>query len=209
MKLAAFKSCFVQDQFDPRSILAIFVGLGLAFQVGHFAEHAFQFGVWACGTYHWVASTFCGRDMPYMSPPLTAAVRYAGALLFPADPPARQMMLGMELLHLGGNSIFLATIVGVNRLMPSKWVRWAFYIEGFHLCEHLTLFLTAYYVGKPMALSTLFGQAGYWFGKEGAVGYRVTWHFAMNLLPMPFVMIGMMKSAAENLPVPHAASLAR
>jgi hypothetical protein len=29
--------------------------------------------------------------------------------------------------------------------------------------------------------------------REFAVGYRVTWHFAMNLLPMPFAMIGLMQ----------------
>lgn len=179
--------------FSLTNILAICVGLGLAFQVGHFIEHAVQFGVWLGGAYHWIAATFCGRDMPYMSPPLTAMVQYAGALLFPADPPARQMMLGMELLHLMGNGIFLATIGGVYYFCPTKWVRWALMIEGGHMCEHLALCLTAYYLGKPMAISTLFGQSAYYFGQEGAVGYRVTWHFAMNLLPMPFVMLGMMK----------------
>src|SRR5690349_10229867 len=130
--------------------------------------------------------------MAYMSPPLTAMVRYVGGWLFPDASGPRQMMLGMELLHLFGNSVFLATIAGVWYFCPSKWVRYAFYLEAAHLCEHLTLYLTAYYLGAPMALSTLFGRSAAWFGKEGAVGYRVTWHFAMNLLPMPFVMVGMM-----------------
>ena len=178
---------------DLRSMLVICVGLGLAFQVGHFAEHAFQFGIWLYGTYHWVASAFCGRDMPYMSPPLTAMVRAAGALAFPDANPARQMMLGMELLHLAGNGIFLATIAAASCSTPSKLVRCALYLEGGHLCEHLALFLTAYFVGQPLGVSTLFGQSAYWLGQQGAVGYRVSWHFAMNLLPMPFVMIGLMK----------------
>ena len=189
------------DAPDLRSLVAVFVGLGLAFQIGHFAEHAFQFGVWFCGAYHWVAASFCGRDMPYMSPPLTATVRYAGAHLFPEAPPPRQMMLAMELLHLGGNSLFLMTIAGVNYLMPSKWVRWAFFIEGGHLCEHLALFLTAYFVGVPMGISTMFGQSGVLLGRREAVGYRVTWHFAMNLLPMPFVMLGIMKYRAAGAEV--------
>jgi hypothetical protein len=174
-------------------LLAVCVGLGLAFQVGHFVEHAFQFGIWVFGTYHWVAATFCGRNMPYMSPPLMRMVRFTGALLFPDASSSRQMMLGMELLHLMGNSLFLATIAGVCYFVPSKWVRYAFYIEAGHLCEHLTLCSTAYFIGQPLGISTLFGQSAYWFGREGAVGYRVTWHFAMNLLPMPFVMAGMMK----------------
>jgi hypothetical protein len=178
------------------NVLAMCVGLGLAFQVGHFIEHGVQFAVWIGGQFQSVAAAFCGRDMPYMSPPLTAMVRFGGATLFPDANAARQMMLGMEILHLIGNSLFLATIAGVYYLMPSKWVRYAFYIEGGHLCEHLALTLTAYYIGKPIGISTLFGQAPYYFGKNGAVGYRVTWHFAMNLLPMPFVMIGMMKHKA-------------
>ncbi len=178
------------------NVLAVCVGLGLAFQVGHFIEHAVQFAVWIGGQFQWVATAFCGRDMPYMSPPLTAMVRFAGATVSPQADAPRQMMLGMEVLHLIGNGLFLATIAGVHYLMPSKWVRWALYIEGGHLCEHLALTLTAYYVGKPIGISTLFGQAPYYFGKNGAVGYRVAWHFAMNLLPMPFVMIGMMKHKA-------------
>jgi hypothetical protein len=40
-------------------------------------------------------------------------------------------------------------------------------------------------------LSTLFGGSGVIGSREFAVGYRVTWHFAMNLLPMPFAMIGL------------------
>jgi hypothetical protein len=191
---------FAGLSLDLTGVLAVLVGFGLAFQVGHFAEHAFQFGVWVTGTYHWVAATFCGRETPYMSAPLTAMVRFTGALLFSDSSSPRQMMLGMELLHLVGNSIFLVTIAGVSYLMPSKWVRYAFYIEGAHLCEHLTLFLTAYFAGQPMALSTIFGQSVYWLGKEGAVGYRVTWHFVMNLLPMPFVMIGMMTHRGEAPP---------
>jgi hypothetical protein len=176
--------------------LAMCVGLGLAFQVGHFIEHAVQFGVWIGGQFQWVAAAFCGRDTPYMSPPLTAMVRFVGRTLFPDANEARQMMLGMELLHLMGNAAFVMTITGAYYLMPNKWIRWALYIEGGHLCEHLALTLTAYYVGKPIGISTLFGQAPYYFGRNGAVGYRVAWHFAMNLLPMPFVMVGMMKHKA-------------
>jgi hypothetical protein len=178
------------------TILAALVGLGLAFQTGHFIEHAVQFGVWIGGQFDWVAATFCGRDLPYMSPPVTAMVRAAGAWMLPQADAARQMMVSMEVLHLVGNFIFLTTIAGAHFLMPSKWTRWALYIEGAHLCEHLALTLTAIYIGRPIGISTLFGEAPYYLGKSGAVGYRVTWHFALNLLPMPFVMIGMLKHKA-------------
>lgn len=188
--------------------LAAIVGLGLAFQTGHFVEHAVQFGVWIGGRFDWVAAAFCGRDVPYMSPPAMAMVRVIGQWSVPDADPARQMMVGMEVLHLIGNVVFLATIAGAAYLMPSKWMRWALYIEGAHLCEHLALTLTAYYIGKPIGISTLFGDASYYLGKSGAVGYRVSWHFVLNLLPMPFVMIGMLKHRALNFAPAIAANAA-
>lgn len=175
------------------SFLAVCVGLGLAFQLGHFFEHFFQLAVWLSGNYPWVNSTFCGRDAPYMSPPVTEAVRLMGEYLFPASDPSRQMMMGMEILHLIGNGIFLATIAGVFYFIPSRWVRYAFYIEGAHMCEHIALTLSAYYLGKPIGLSTMFGQAPIWWGKDAAVGYRVSFHFLMNLFPMPFVAFAILQ----------------
>lgn len=162
--------------------------LALLFQVGHFAEHAFQFAVWILGD----LSNICGRDTPWMSPWVTELVRQAGMLLFPTSDAARRMMLGMEALHLVGNSIFLAGLVSLFYCVPSKWVRWALYIEAFHLYEHIMLTATAYFTGKPIGLSTLFGGVGVLGDREFAVGCRVTWHFAMNLLPMPFAMAGVM-----------------
>ena len=106
-----------------------------------------------------------------------------GEYLFPASDPSRQMTMGMEILHLIGNGIFLATIAGVFYFIPSRWVRYAFYIEGAHMCEHIALTLSAYYLGKPIGLSTMFGQAPIWWGKDAAVGYRVSFHFLMNSLP--------------------------
>jgi hypothetical protein len=168
------------------SLVAI---LGLAFQIGHFAEHAFQFAVWILGD----LSNICGRDTPWMSPWVTALVQQSGILMFPARDPAAQMMLGMEVLHLIANGIFLTSLVCLYCWIPSKWVRWALYIETFHLCEHLSLTATAYFVGKPIGMSTLFGQANLIGDREFAVGCRVTWHFVMNLLPMPFAMIALME----------------
>jgi hypothetical protein len=176
------------------TVLAAIAGLGLAFQVGHFAEHAVQFGVWILGD----LSNICGRDTPWMSPWVTGMVRQAGTVLFPTADAARQMMLGMEVLHLIGNSIFLASLGCLYYCVPSRWIRWALYIEGFHLYEHAMLTATAYFVGKPIGLSTLFGGSSIIGSREFAVGYRVTWHFAMNLLPMPFAMIGLMEHMRRN-----------
>lgn len=174
------------------SVLVICVGLGLLFQIGHFVEHGVQFVVWLSGKYEWVASNFCGRDTPFMSPPAIEMVRLMGLYLYPEADVARQMMMGMEILHLIGNFIFLVTIAGVYYFIPTTPVRYAFYIEGAHLCEHILLTLSAHYLGTPIGLSTVFGQSSLLWGNELAVGWRVSFHFFMNLLPMPFVMVALM-----------------
>ncbi|MBR1147541.1 DUF6008 family protein [Bradyrhizobium sp. AUGA SZCCT0431] len=184
-----FEAPVPDPMLDLATMLAAVAGIGLAFQVGHFAEHAIQFAVWILGDY----SNVCGRDTPWMSPWVTEIVRQAGTIMFPAADARRQMMMGMEVLHLIGNSIFLISLGCFYYCLRSKWVRWALYVEGFHLYEHLMLTLTAYFVGKPIGLSTLFGGADIVGSREFAVGYRVAWHFAMNLLPMPFAMIGLIE----------------
>lgn len=171
------------------TVAAILAGLGLLFQVGHFAEHAAQFVIWLLGD----LSAICGRDIPWMSPWVTELVRRFGVLAFPAADSARQTMLGMEVLHLVGNSVFLTSLGCLYYCIRSRWVYWAIYIEGFHLYEHIMLTATAYLIGKPIGLSTLFGGTGVIGSREFAVGFRVIWHFAMNLLPMPLAMIGLME----------------
>jgi hypothetical protein len=187
--------------FSVATVTAAVAGMGLAFQVGHFAEHAIQFGVWVLGNY----SQICGRNTPWMSPWVTELVRRLGLVLFPDAGAPRQMMMGMEILHLIGNCIFLVSLACLYYRKRSKWICWGLYIEGFHFYEHLMLTLSAYFAGKPIGLSTLFGGASVIGSPEFAVGYRVTWHFAMNLLPMPFAMIGLMKPTSADDVQPCAA----
>ena len=187
---------------DMATVLAAVAGLGLAFQVGHFAEHAIQFGIWIIGD----LSNICGRDTPWMSPWVTEMVRWAGAMVFPAANAARQMMMGMEVLHLLGNGIFLISLGCLFYCVRSKWIRWALYIEGFHLYEHLMLTMTAYFLGKPIGLSTMFGGSDIIGSREFAVGYRVSWHFVMNLLPMPFAMIGLIEQMRRKADRAHQGS---
>ena len=169
--------------------LGTVAALGLVFQVGHFAEHAIQFTVWLLGD----LSNICGRDTPWMSPWANELVRSLGLWLFPTAVAGRRMMLGMETLHLIGNSIFLASLACLYYCLRSKWVKWALLVETFHLYEHILLTATAYFVGKPIGLSTLFGDSDAIGNREFAVGYRVSWHFFMNLLPMPFAMVALME----------------
>jgi hypothetical protein len=187
-KLAGLPEISAKPDSAWRRVVFVFAASGLIFQVGHFAEHALQFAVWILGDY----SNICGRDTPWMSPWVTELVARTGRLLFPDAETPRQMMLGMEILHLLGNGIFLTALACLYACVPSKWVRWAIYIETFHLYEHISLTATAYFIGKPIGMSTLFGAA-YLGPREFTVGCRVSWHFAMNLLPMPFAMIGLMQ----------------
>src|SRR5262249_15742777 len=194
--LASSASALPQDRMAPTaggadSRVLLWLGnvaaLGLLFQIGHFAEHAIQFTVWLLGD----LSNICGRDTPWMSPWTTELVRNLGLWLFPTAGAARRMMLGMETLHLIGNSIFLTSLACLYYCVRSKWVKWALLVETFHLYEHILLTATGYFVGKPIGLSTLMGGSDVIGNREFAVGYRVSWHFFMNLLPMPFAMVAL------------------
>ena len=169
--------------------LTVVATLALTFQIGHFFEHFAQFAIWVLGDY----SEICGRNTPWMSAWATNMVDMIGAFLAPGAPRARQSMLGLETLHTIGNSIFLVGIGTCYALTRAKYVRYALVIEGLHLCEHILLTGTGFYVGRPMGVSTLFGEAlNLLPSKEWVVGYRVSWHFVMNLFPMPLVMLGIM-----------------
>lgn len=163
--------------------------LGMLFQVGHFAEHVFQFIVWVLGD----LSNICGRDTPWMSSWVSAMVSQLGTSFVPMADARRQMMIGMETLHLIGNFIFLVGLVALHYCARSRWSRWAVYIETFHLYEHVMLTVSAYFIGKPIGMSTLFGGANSLLDKDLAVGVRVSWHFLMNLLPLPFAMMAVVE----------------
>ena len=121
------------DGADSRVLLWLgsVAALGLLFQIGHFAEHAIQFTVWLLGD----LSNICGRDTPWMSLWATELVRNIGLWLFPTAGAGRRMMLGMETLHLIGNSIFLTSLACLYYCVRSKWVKWALLVETFHLYE--------------------------------------------------------------------------
>lgn len=154
---------------------------GMAFQAGHFAEHAYQFG-------HWV---LVDRTKPWMSDAANWLAVKAGVL---GDLCGiTSSTIGAELLHLGGNSIFLATLAALVYLKPSKPMKWALGIEAFHLTEHMMLVASVALVGKPFGWSTLFGFAPSLLGSmNAAVGYRVGWHFVLNLIPTILMMVAFM-----------------
>lgn len=163
--------------------------LGILFQVGHFAEHLFQFGIWVLGD----LSQICGRNQAWLSDVAKDLVAFIGSNFH----EGRAKLMGVEVLHLLGNAIFLTSLLALYACIGTKWVRWACYVEGFHLYEHIMLTFTSYFLGHPVGLSTLFG-AVIDMPPEARVGIRVSWHFVMNLLPMPFAMIGIMAWLREK-----------
>lgn len=178
------------NKLGVRQALISLVLAGLIFQVGHFAEHLVQFGVW----------TFGEGKKPYMSPLAKGLSHGLGRAIItnkedvvcaPGETVSpRQMMIGMEVLHIIGNGIFLATIAGMFHFRrDEKLIRWALYIEGFHLYEHVMLTSTAYFLRVPVGFSTLFGGANTMGGPEFLVAYRVGWHFVMNLIPTVLIMM--------------------
>src|SRR5690349_19393609 len=97
------------DHSGPQNLrvaLWMVTALGLLFQVGHFFEHAFQWVVWLLGDF----SEICGRDTPWVSGSVRDLVEQVGLLVAPTADAARQWMLGMEVLHLIGNGIFLVSL---------------------------------------------------------------------------------------------------
>lgn len=161
-------------------VLAI---LGSVFQVGHFVEHAVQAGQWL----------FVNRSAAWMS----------GLACWLSVHMGATMASGMEVLHLTGNLIFLVTLAlwVVLDVTGNKWMRRAFLVEAFHLTEHISLTATILLYGKAAGWSTLFGFAPALFGHDEAVGFRVLWHFGMNLIPSAFMVLAMLAPRGRRFAV--------
>jgi hypothetical protein len=161
-------------------LVLILVTLTLSFQGFHFFEHIVQLG-------HWI---FNDRSFAYMTPWVMTWVEHLGMYYWPEASMKMQMHLGMELIHLIGNGIFFAGTLGLYVFVKNRASKWAIIIQGIHLYEHISLTLSAIAVGKSIGLSTFFGIAiDHYF----LVGYRVLWHFTLNLIPSVLVIIAFIR----------------
>jgi len=143
----------------------------VAFQVLHFVEHLAQLG-------YWIGHP---TQAPWMTPWAMSAAHGLADLGGPSP-----MAVGMELLHLVGNSIFfvgavtLAVLVGrcAAGSPAARTTRALLWVQGLHVVEHVALTSTLLWTGKAAGLSTFFGLAD-----PGPVlwSYRVWWHFLINL----------------------------
>jgi hypothetical protein len=147
------------------------VVLGVLGQIGHIQEHVAQAGYWALHP----------NDKPWMTPWGTGLANGMGQV------DTSKPSLGMEILHLTGNFIFLAGLVGimiVTRPTPGarsrKWGRMGTWMQGIHGLEHLSLTLSVAFGAKQaIGLSTWFGLLD---PGPGLWTYRIWWHLIANLM---------------------------
>ncbi|MFF8867350.1 DUF6008 family protein [Streptomyces sp. NPDC015139] len=148
------------------------IGLGVIGQIGHFQEHVAQVGYWVAHPY----------SPAWMTPWANGLSRGMGQV------DSSKPMLGMEILHLTGNFIFLAGLVGIaqitrraaGELKSRKWAKMGVWMQTIHGIEHVVLTLSvALGASRAIGLSTWFGliEPG-----PALVTYRVWWHFVANLI---------------------------
>ncbi|MEU0727578.1 DUF6008 family protein [Streptomyces sp. NPDC006140] len=154
-----------------RTAVAV-IGLGVIGQIGHLQEHVAQAA-------YWIAHP----DAPAWMTPWGDSLARGMGRVDPSKPA-----LGMEILHLTGNFVFLAGLVGImlitKRAVPGlksrKWAKMGVWMQGVHGLEHVALTLSvAWGASRAIGLST-------WFGAippgTALTTYRVWWHFVANLV---------------------------
>ncbi|MFE7134294.1 DUF6008 family protein [Streptomyces sp. NPDC057638] len=148
------------------------IALGVIGQIGHFQEHVAQAGYWIANPY----------SPSWMTPWANSIARGMGEI------DMTKPGLGMEILHLTGNFIFLAGLVGIVQitaragrdLTSRTWARMGVWMQGLHGVEHIILTASvALGASRAIGLSTWFGAID---PGPALVTYRVWWHFVANLI---------------------------
>ncbi|GAB3495875.1 DUF6008 family protein [Amycolatopsis cihanbeyliensis] len=145
--------------------------LGIVGQLGHVQEHFAQVG-------YWVAHP---NERPWMTPWGTGLADGLGVV------DMSKPSLGMEILHMTGNFIFLAGLVGVMLITKRalntrarKWGRMGVWMQGIHGIEHVVLTLSvALGANQAIGMSTFFGFLD---PGPGLWTYRIWWHFVANVV---------------------------
>jgi hypothetical protein len=153
-----------------RGALGVIV-IGVIGQLGHLQEHIAQAGYWVKHP----------NAKPWMTPWGTGLAKGFGQV------DTSKPSLGMEILHLTGNFIFLAGMAGVmvityraRQTRTRRWGKMGVWMQGIHGLEHLSLTLSVALGAKQaIGLST-------WFGTmpvgPGLWTYRIWWHAIANLI---------------------------
>lgn len=139
----------------------------LAFQVIHVLEHVLQ-------TAYWVLHP---AAPPWLTP-WASVGRDALAAAVDGHPVS-----GNEVLHLGGNVLFLVGLVGLVALLHhrqvevSRLMAIAVWVQGLHVLEHVALTATWFVAGRVIGVTTLFGTVG----GTTVSSLRVWAHLLLNL----------------------------
>lgn len=149
----------------------VVIGIGVVGQIGHLQEHVAQavYWIWHPESPAWMTPWATGLAKGFQQ----------------VDP--KRATLGMEILHLTGNFIFLAGLTAVavvtrraRGTKARKWGRMGVLMQGIHGLEHLALTVSIWLGAKEaVGLSTWFGQLK---PGPGLVTYRVWWHFWANVI---------------------------
>lgn len=165
--------------------LGIITILGLLFQAGHFIEHITQFGVWLFGP----------KNAMYMTPWATSLVDWIGTFFDTTRTIGQSRLIGVEILHLVGNSIFLIAICSYYYFNKTKHVRKAFWWQVFHVFEHILLTTSIFVFGKSLGFSSLFGlNTSILF----SIGFRIIFHFVINLIPSIYILKAILGKNKSN-----------
>lgn len=155
------------------SFTILVVTLAFIFQIAHFFEHIAQFFVWLFGP----------KDVVYMTPWAVDLVDWIAGM-FSGKPEFLARKIGLEILHLVGNLIFLVGIIFYFRFNKNRGVKIAFWFQLFHVFEHFILTISTLTLGYPIGFSTLFGAN---ISVKFSVSYRIIWHFVFNLIPSFYI----------------------
>lgn len=153
-----------------RASLTVIV-IGVVGQIGHLTEHVAQVGYWLQHP----------NAKAWMTPWGTGLARGFGQV------DTLKPTLGMEILHLTGNFIFLAGLAAImvitrhaRRTRTRFWGKMGVWMQGIHGLEHLSLTLSVWFgASQAIGLSTWFGQLT---PGPGLTTYRIWWHFIANVL---------------------------
>jgi hypothetical protein len=150
---------------------AVVITIGIVGQIGHLQEHVAQAGYWIRHP----------NDPAWMTPWGSGLAKGFGRV------DTGKPTLGMEILHLTGNFIFLAGLAAVMVItrrsrdtQARRWGKMGVWMQGIHGLEHLSLTLSVWLgADRAIGLSTWFGatQPG-----PGLSTYRLWWHFIANVM---------------------------
>lgn len=164
--------------------------LALLLQLFHFGEHIIQVGVWIDGY----------REAPYMTALGHVLMESLGNFFYPDADPKYQMMMGNEILHLLGNSIFAFGTLTLLFFLRTRLTISAAMIEVFHLYEHVCLTFTAAFYGTAIGMSTLWGLS---LDPASLVTLRVWWHFIFNLIPTTLTVLALFYFYKKSIQKKH------